>query len=269
MSKNIDKYKKDLDILIETGRSLELAMNFSCHKEQIKENFKDSVEDRKTLKYLEKLPSFNLKYQSWYTEAIYIIKILIPGRIDDFKKLYEIPKTRKEISYRNYVIEDYLKTLTITNALGQEIVGPYAAEPQFEQQLNILKSCKKRFESTLFDIETLIQSDMFDSELDSAKELNKKGFCRGAGAISGVVLEKHLSQVCKSHNIKITAKHPTISTFNEALKQQNIIDIPTWRKISHLGDLRNLCDHNTGKELKKEDIAELIDGVNKITKTLF
>jgi hypothetical protein len=135
--------------------------------------------------------------------------------------------------------------------------------------VKILKSAKRRFESTLFDIKQLVQADLFDSELEAANELKKKGFLRGAGAIAGVVLEMHLAQVCDNHNVKITKKTPSISDYNDKLKENGTYDTPTWRKIQHLGDLRNLCDHKKKKEPKPEDIDELIEGVEKITKTLF
>ncbi len=45
-------------------------------------------------------------------------------------------------------------------------------------------------------------ADLFDSELESAKELSKKGFLRAGGALAGVVLEKHLAQVMTNHGLK-------------------------------------------------------------------
>src|SRR5690606_16568401 len=108
-----------------------------------------------------------------------------------------------------------------------------------------------------------------DSELLAAKELNIKGFVRGAGAIAGVVIEKHLLQVCFNHNINITKKNPSISDFNDKLKTEDVYETPIWRKIQHLGDLRNLCDHNKDKEPTREQVAELIDGVDNIIKTIY
>ena len=56
-------------------------------------------------------------------------------------------------------------------------------------------SLESRFESSLFDMQQLVQADMFDSELDAARELWKKGFLRAAVAICGVILEKHFAIV--------------------------------------------------------------------------
>jgi hypothetical protein len=109
---------------------------------------------------------------------------------------------------------------------------------------------------------------LFDNELEAAEELNKKGFHRAAGAVAGVVLEEHLSTVCSQHKIS-APKNPTISTLNDLLKKNDVIDTPTWRLIQHLGDIRNLCDHNKSTPPTAVQIQELIQGVRKTIKTLF
>ena len=144
-----------------------------------------------------------------------------------------------------------------------------AAIPKFEQQKNILKSVERKFSSSLFDIKQIIQADLFDDELETAEELNKKGFIRGAGAIAGVVLEKHLKQVANNHSIRMIKKNPGIGDFNDLLKNNDIIEVSTWRFIQHLGDIRNLCDHNKEREPSKEEVTDLISGVRKMTKTIF
>jgi hypothetical protein len=110
---------------------------------------------------------------------------------------------------------------------------------------------------------------MFDNEIEAAKELWKKGFYRGSGAIAGVVLERHLGNVCDKHNLKSHKKHSTINDLNQILKNNNVIDTATWRFIQHLGDLRNLCDHNKDRDPKKEEIGDLLSGVSKSTKTIY
>lgn len=45
---------------------------------------------------------------------------------------------------------------------------------RFDVQFEILKSAESRLESSLFDIRQLVQADLLDSELDSAKELLKR-----------------------------------------------------------------------------------------------
>lgn len=272
MISNLEKYKKDLDKLIADGDQLLMAMQAAFLRADFEEQLREALKDeKKVAEYLKKLPSFRTNYQTWYSEALYLLKQLLPDRIPDFIKLYEKSKTRKkDISYENYVIEDALQGLHITKGWEKEkVVGADAAIPRFQQQLNIISSVKRRFESSLFDIKQLVQADLFDSELEAARELNKKGFARGAGAIAGVVLEKHLAQVCDNHGVMVTKKNPAINDYNQLLKDGDVIETKDWRFIQHLADLRNLCDHDKKKEPKKEDIEDLLVGVEKISKTIY
>ena len=265
MISNLEKYKKDLDRLINRGESLFDAIQCECYPAEFKEAAGEHAE-----KIIKTLPKFKSEYQAWYSESKSLIKQLLPDRLSDFVAHYEKPKSRKDIIYSNYCIEDYLQGINVTRGWEKEtVVGPYAAIPRFEQQLAILKSVSARFESSLFDIQQIVQADLFDSEIDSARELVKHGFLRGAGAIAGVILEKHLAQVASNHNIKTRKKHPTISDFNDLLKNGGVLDVPSWRQIQRLGDIRNLCDHNKDREPTKDETSELIDGVEKFTKTLF
>ncbi len=109
---------------------------------------------------------------------------------------------------------------------------------------------------------------MFDPD-HAAEELAKKKFARASGAIAGVVLEKHLAQICENHQVKNSKKHPTISDLNELLKGADVIDVPQWRFIQHLTDIRNLCDHNKARDPTSDQVSDLLAGVRKLTKTLF
>jgi hypothetical protein len=43
----------------------------------------------------------------------------------------------------------------------------------------------------------------------------------------------------------------------------------TGRKIQHLGDIRNLCDHNKNREPKNEEVDDIVSGVETIIKTVY
>lgn len=265
MHSNLEKYKKDLESLVKKGDLLLLAMKNDCYPKEVPKLLRKTRAEAK--EYIKKLPKFSNEYQAWYSEAKVVIKQLLPDRLSDFERYYEKPKSRKQLTNENYRIEDYLQGVIFTRGL-EKVVDTNAAIPHFQQQLAILKAVSSRFESSLFDIRQLVQADLFDSELEAARELIKQGFLRGAGAIAGVVLEKHLAQVTDNHNIT-RKKHPTISDFNDLLKKGEVLDVPSWRQIQRLGDIRNLCDHNKDREPTKEEVQELVDGVEKFTKTLF
>lgn len=269
--KNLEKYKADLNQLIETGDQLLLAIRYACYKEQVTRSAKRQFGEE-AAEFLNTLPEFSKEYQAWYSEATTLIRQLLPDRLDDFCSYYEMPKGRKDINHASYRISDYLVNLGVTRGAVQQevIVGPKSAIPRFEQQLAIVKAIEKRFKSSLFDIRQLVQADLFDSELEAARALVKNGFHRSGGALAGVVMEKHLAQVCEQHGIKFDKrKKPTIAVLNGALKDAGVIDIPRWRSNQYLGDIRNLCDHHKDREPTSDEVTELVDGVGRVTKTLF
>ena len=246
-----------------------MSIQAKCYPEQFESAVKKKI-GAQAKKVIAALPPFATTYQRWYSEAKTLIKLLLPDRLADFVRHYEKPKPRKDITFESYRIEDCLQGLSITRGYDKEkVVGPEGAIPHFRQQLAILTAVRARFESSLFDIRHLVMADLFDSELDAAAALAKKNFLRGAGAMAGVVLEKHLRQVCSNHSVKILKKAPTINDLNDLLKAADVVAVPQWRFIQHLGDIRNLCDHDKTKEPTAEEVDDLINGVSKTIKTLF
>jgi hypothetical protein len=271
MATNLARFKSDLAKLIDKGDDLFLAMKLECSRETIEAAIKKQLGD-KAAEFIKELPQVRKQYQQWYSEALVLLRQLLPDRVSDFMKHYEKPKGRKNITYENYRIDDYLQGLNVTSRQGlhtERIVGPDAALPHLEQQVAILRGAEARFESSLFEIRQLVQADLLDSELAVAEELAKHQFVRAAGAIAGVVLEKHLAQVCEDHKVSNAKKNPTISVFNELLRAAGVIDLPQSRFIQHLADIRNLCDHGRKAEPTAEQVADLIAGVTKITNTVY
>lgn len=263
---NKEKYIKDLDSLIKRGVCLQRGLYNELKNEYRKAFDKLSAEDKEV--FLRS--NFKNDYQAWYNESLAVIKQLMPERLDDFIMQYKQPKRKNnEISYLNYTISDYLLDLVVKDNFGQVKVNGTAAVPKFQQQFQIVHSLKNRFESSLYDIKQLVQADMMDSEIESAKLLMKNGFLRAAGAICGVILEKHFATICEKRGIKPFKKNPCINDYNQLLKDEGILDTVTWRKISYLADIRNLCDHNKKEEPAKEQLIDLIDGTEKIIMTVF
>ncbi|MGW1369090.1 hypothetical protein [Providencia hangzhouensis] len=262
MSTQFEKLKTELKELNIMGVQLYFSMVREC--EQL---------DDKSIKNFEnagfKFVSFNNEYQRWYTKSYRIISQIVPERLSEFESLYKSDPKRKTVTYQNYSISDYIIRLQTTSGLGQVVRSMKDAVSKMEIQYKILDSVTERFESALFDIKDIVQADIFDTELETAYELNKKGFIRAAGAVTGVILEKHLAHVCSLHSLKSRKANPSISEFNQLLKDSEVIDTPTWRFIQHLGDIRNLCDHHKDKEPTKENVNEFISGVEKITKTVY
>lgn len=250
--------KEELRKLVNQGVRLQLAM----HKEQgyLSEGQEEVIKDFEL--------SFSEGYQSWYSEAREVVRQVLPNRLDDFVSFYKSKDKRRAVEYENYTVHDYLMGLKRTIGFDV-IVEPKAAISKFTQQLLILKSAYELIDSKLIDLTRVLQADLFDSEIDAARHLNKNGFTRAAGAMAGVVIESHLQQICDDHNIKITKKNPGINDLAQLLKDNSIVDTPQWRGIQQMADIRNLCDHKKTADPTKDQITELIDGTAKIIKTVF
>jgi hypothetical protein len=271
MPSTIDRYKQDFERLRRDAALIQQSFSRDCYgktyEAAVLKSYDGNTEAAKA--HLDAMLDFKKAYQSWYSECLSLIKQLLPDRLSDFIRLYEKPKGRKDIGFENYRIEDALQGLQVTRHGGEVVADKKSAVPHLDQQVAILESLERRFESSLYDIRQLVQADLLDSELDVARELLKHKFMRAAGAVTGVVLEKHLLEVCTNHTIKITKKHPTIADLNDALRDSSVVETPQWRFHQHLADIRNLCDHNKQKEPTVDQVADLIDGVSKVVKTVF
>ena len=217
------------------------------------------------------MPTLERDYQRWYTEACLVMKQLLPDRQEEFIELYKGNGRRKTLASSTYNIQDWLRG---TRPSISSITGKPRFDPQksvfscLNNQVRILESVAVRFESKLVEIQQLVRADLFDSELETAKELVKHRFLRPAGVVAGVVLEKHLAQVAANHNFKARRRNPTINDFNQLLKDNEVLDVPKWRQIQRFADIRNLCGHDTEREPTQEEVEELIIGVDKVIKTL-
>lgn len=209
---------------------------------------------------------FHFDYQVWYTKAIKAVKSLAPDRYAEFCSYYEINPKRKTLGYGTFVIQDFMKGVAPAN--HHNFDSRTQVLTCFTNQLAILRAINERVDSVISNIEGELYAELQDNELDVARQLAKVSY-RAAGSLVGVVIEGHLQKVAANHGIKIAKKHPTIADLNDPLKAAGIIDTSGWRKISFLADLRNLCSHKKDSEPTREQIEDLIQGAEWLTKNVF
>lgn len=246
-------------------------------KEKLKKEINDCINDATPLllflqgklkKELVEKYSFQHEYQKWYSKALKVVEFLGKDRFQEFKSYYEIDQKRKSMGYGNYYIQDYLKGVAPNryntpnfDTKGETLKNVY-------NQYTILSSINNRIDTILSDIHTHLIIELQDTELETAKSLLKINI-RSSGVIAGVILESYLLSVTKNHNLTFSKRNLSLSDFNEALKNNDIIDTTVWRKISYLGDIRNICAHKKDVEPTKDQVEELIAGVNWVTKNVF
>jgi hypothetical protein len=213
-------------------------------------------------------PQFLIAYQRWYTKALKVVASLAPDRYAEFRSYYEVDPKRKSLGYETYVIQDFFRGVAPNSHNYPHFDEQAQVLTCLVNQLTILSSLQERVDSVLANIEGELYAELQDNELALARQLAKVNL-RAAGALVGVVIEGHLQKVASSHGIEITKKNPTIADLNDPLKAAFVIDTPTWRKISFLGDLRNLCCHKRDAEPSATQVEELMQGAEWLTKNVF
>src|SRR5450759_2935348 len=159
MASTATRIRAELDELVSLGETLKLSLY--AEVETLDERVQAKVDGMN-------LPDFRSGYEGWYSKSLQVVKQLLPDRLEDFRRQYKDDK-RKAIDHLTYGLSDYIGGVTITRYGSQDIDGR-AALPNFVQQLNILESCRQRLDSALFDITEVLQADLFDDELDAARE---------------------------------------------------------------------------------------------------
>lgn len=248
----------------QTHREREVSANtFERIKKEAHELYEKGVKLAQDLQS-KKDQQFHYDYQSWYTKALPLVRSLASDRLAEFRGYYEIDPRRKSLGYGTFVIQDYLKNIVPR-------ISDFDARAQatmcFFNQLTILNAIHGRIDSALSDIEGALYADIQDGELEVARRLMKVSH-RAAGSLVGVLIEGHPQRVAASSSVSVAKKNPTISDLNEALKAASKIDVPTWRKITYLADIRNICSHKKDAEPSAAQVQELVDGADWLMKNV-
>ena len=236
-------YAQDLNELLKRGREMLDAVEAA------------KIKSRHGTWSLRHTPKFHDGYQSWFSESRAIIKQLLPDRLPDFVSHYK--SCHKEHTLVSNLLQGNHGRVVDT-AIGR-----------LRQQVATVDAARSRFESSLYDIRQLLAADLFDSELAAAEELLRKAFLGPAGVVAGVVLEQHLKEVCQQRGIALQKQRPTIGDLNGLLKSHGVVDVPGFRRIGYMADIRNLCGHKRERDPKQEEVENMIAEVTKTVKTLF
>jgi hypothetical protein len=255
-----DQLKEEISTLVEKGLTLWRAL--------MPEESKKQKSEKGDAKAVEKAkPIFSIDYQHWYTRALRVVESLARDRLVEFRGFYEPDPKRKELGYGTYVIQDYIKGVAPNSFRFPDFDTDAQAARAVFNQVAILGSLNSRVDSVIASIEAHLLADLQDLELRAARELMSVS-PRAAGALAGVVLEGYLLRVAQARQIKVAKGSPTIGDLNELLRQADAYDLPSWRKISYLADIRNMCAHRKSAEPTVDQVRELIEGANWALKNI-
>jgi hypothetical protein len=109
----------------------------------------------------------------------------------------------------------------------------------------------------LVSIRSLVQAEVFDSELEQASEFLKQGYLVAAAVTAGVVLETALRDLCVGNRIP-TGK---LDKMNADLAKAGVYNSLTQKKITALAAIRNSAAHGHPEQFQAHDVAAMISDV--------
>jgi hypothetical protein len=149
--------------------------------------------------------------------------------------------------------------------LNSEKPGGYETNlDQFKRVKSVFLAAKEDFEGGyLTSFKTLVQSEVFDNELEQAQELLKSGYHAAAAVIAGVVLETGLRELCTRQGID----HGKLDKMNADLAKAGVYNKLQLKRITALADIRNSAAHGKPDEFTKDDVQMMIRDVEQFLAT--
>lgn len=122
----------------------------------------------------------------------------------------------------------------------------------------IFLATKEDFEAGyISSYKTMVQAEVFDTELEQANELLKGGYYVAAAIIAGVVLETTLRELCDREKIE----HGKMDKMNADLAKANIYNKIVQKQITTYAGIRNSAAHGIQNEFAKNDVEQMIVGI--------
>ncbi len=130
----------------------------------------------------------------------------------------------------------------------------------FKRMLAVFDAAREDYEGGyLVSVRSLVQAEVFDSELDQAKELLKSGYATPAAVLAGAVLETCLRELCDRHEVT----HGKLDKMNADLTKAGVYNGIVAKRITHLAAVRNSAAHGNKDEFRQYDVASMIDEVER------
>jgi len=125
--------------------------------------------------------------------------------------------------------------------------------------LGVLRSAKEEFDlGFTHKIKHILSVEFFDTILDQAKELLKKGFKDPAAILGRVIIENTLRGLCRRNNIKFKEMEGA-STLNERLKGSSIFTSIQFKVCRTNIELGNDAAHGRFDKYSDDDVKKMFE----------
>ncbi|RBQ28422.1 DUF4145 domain-containing protein [Aliarcobacter vitoriensis] len=134
----------------------------------------------------------------------------------------------------------------------------------FDRQKALFLALKDDYNKGLLSsIKSLIEADVFDTELEQAKELLSNKYKLAAAVIAGVVLETALRSLCDKEKIP----HGKLDKMNADLAKAGVYNKFQQKSITALADIRNSAAHGKDSEFTHKDVEDMIRDIENFLAT--
>ncbi|WP_423936061.1 DUF4145 domain-containing protein [Comamonas sp. 23] len=137
----------------------------------------------------------------------------------------------------------------------------------YESNLDTLQRLKAIFMAAREDYEggylrstkSLIQAEVFDSELEQAQALLDAGYKSPSAVVAGVVLETSLRELCDRHSIP----HGKLDKMNADLAKEGVFNKLQQKRITAIADVRNSAAHGKPDDFSEADVSDMIRDITR------
>lgn len=131
----------------------------------------------------------------------------------------------------------------------------------FRRLRPIFKAAKDDYESGLLsNFKALVQAEIFDSELEQARELLKSKYIGAAAVVAGVVLETALRDMCIQNDIPISK----LDKMNSDLAKAGAYNKFQQKRVTAIAELRNQAAHGHWVDLSVNNVEAMINDVEAL-----
>lgn len=208
-------------------------------------------------RYLQRYEDLNTEAETVLTSKHYVQNSFGSGEYVDQNILDEWRIKVKNLLSKSCGLdsEHYKEFVT-----GEKPHGFESNLSQFKRLKAVFNAAKDDFAGGyLISIKSLVQAELFDSELEQAKELLNSGYQLAAAVIAGIVLETALRDLCDRNNIP----HGKLDKMNADLAKIGFYNKLQQKRITALADIRNCAAHGKPEEFNQEDVILMISDIER------
>lgn len=149
--------------------------------------------------------------------------------------------------YKNFIESKNIKSYN-----GNEYV--------YEVLKSIFIATKDDYEKGyLTSYKSLIQAEVFDSELDQAKNLLQSGYLIAAAVIAGTILETSVREICQRNSVPLGR----LNKMNDDLAKAGVYNAIQQKSILAMAAIRNSAAHGKPDEFSENDVVNMINSIEE------